>query len=230
MAEEKSTKTTRKKTTTTVSNDDISTLILQMQEEIATLKKELKDSKAQTTNVTKEKSDLEQLVTMLQSQSNGGKQLSKKVKVMSLIPNKLNLTTEKDGRGKQFTFESFGDIVTMKTTELEDILSIQRYREQAEEGLFYILDKDIVEDQELADAYANMYDKKGIEDIILLRTDECVDAFCNLGEQMQESLAIYMAEKLNLGERIDRNRISDISMRADIDISKIAENLKKTKK
>ncbi len=149
---------------------------------------------------------------------------------MSLIPNRYNLTTEKDGHGKQFAFEDFGDIITMKTTELEDILSIQAYREQAEKGYFYILDKDIVDDQELTEYYEKISNKEALDRVMHLESDECVDIFVNLDKEMQDSIASKMAEMINDGIKLDRNKLADISMRTDIDIEKIANSFKSAKR
>lgn len=240
MAEEVKSTRGRKKTTqvdinnidntNTESMSDIMAQMLQMKKEMEQLQKQLSESKNKVKNADKEKSELQQLVEALQTQTNNEKVLPKKVKVMSLIPNKYNLTTEVGGSGKQFTFDEFGDVVTMKTTELEEILSIQKQREQAENGWFYILDKDIVEDQELQDSYQHISDKETLEHLMKLDSDECVDIFCGLSTEMQESLSVKMAENLLNGIKIDRNRISDISMRTDIDIDKIAEQLKKSNK
>lgn len=234
MAEE--TKTTRgRKPKTQVDNNidnnevDMAKMIAEMQLQMEQMRKQLEESKSQAESSNKEKTELQQLVEALQSNSSNDKPLPKKVKVMSLITNKYNLTTEPNGQGKQFTFDEFGDVVTMKTTELEEILSIQKQRTQAEEGWFYILDKDIVEDQELTDSYENISNKETLEHVIKLDSDNCVDIFCGLGKEMQDSLATKMAELILDGVRLDRNRISDISMRADIDIEEIAKSIERTK-
>lgn len=210
--------------------DDVTKMMEEMQKQILELQKQLKESNDKVKDSNKEKSDLQQLVEMLQSNNQNEKQLSKKVKVMSLVPNKYNLTTEIGGRGKAFTFDDFGDIVTMKTTELEEILSVQKQRTQAEQGYFYILDKDIVEDQELEDNYKNISDKNTLEKVMNLVSDECVDIFCGLVEDLQISIATKMAEMINNGIRLDRNRLAEISMRADVDIEKIANELIRTNK
>lgn len=199
--------------------DDMSLLIKQMQEQILQLQNKLQES-------TNEKTDLEKIVDALKS---GGteKNLPKKVKIVSLMPNQYNLSTQAGGHGKTFSFNKFGDMITIKTSELEEILSVPAYRSQAESGYFYILDKDIVEDQDLTDAYSHISDKETIENVMHLANDECVDIFCGLSKDMQDSLASIMAEMINNGEKLDRNRLNDISMRADIDILEIAKQFAK---
>ena len=207
--------------------EDMTDLIRKMQEQINCLQSKLEETNKEKENSDREKNDLQKLLNALDKSSKQEKQLPKKVKVMSLVPNKYNLSTEKDGEGKIFSFEEFGDIVTMKTSELEEILSIQKYRTQAEQGYFYILDKDIVEDQELLDYYEKISNKETLEKVMVLSSDECVEIFCGLDRDIQESLAMKIAEKINAGERVDRNRISDISMRTDIDIEELARKIKR---
>lgn len=239
MAEETVKKTAtkgRKKTTTqevvTPTVDDTANALALMQKQIEELQKQLLESQKKVDKADEEKSVLEKLVESLQDSKQDGaeKALPKKVKVMSLTPNKYNLTTEADGQGKQFTFEKIGDVITMRTSELEEILSIRKFREQAEEGYFYILDEAIVEDQDLTDAYKTIADKEGLLKVMSLEDDESVDVFCNLPTDLRESVATKMAEDILDGKRIDRNRIADISRRTDIDIEKIAETLKKSRK
>lgn len=243
MAEETVKKTTtrgRKKTTTqepkettkAVAVDDTANALALMQKQIEELQKQLLESQKKVDKADEEKSVLEKLVESLQDSKQDGadKNLPKKVKVMSLTPNKYNLTTEADGQGKQFTFEKIGDVITMRTAELEEILSIRKFREQAEKGYFYILDEAIVEDQDLTDAYETIADKEALLKVMSLENDESVDVFCNLPTNLRESVATKMAEDILDGKRIDRNRIADISRRVDIDIEKIAETLKKSRK
>lgn len=237
MAEETKTTSTRgrkpkpKVEETAVKQNDMAQMMAQMQEQILALQKQLAESTKKVEKTDKEKSDLQQLVEALKSSENTEtKNLPKKVKVISLVPHIYNLTTQENGKGRAFTFKEFGQMVTMKTSELEEILSIQSYRNQAEQGYFYILDKDIVEDQDLTEAYEHISNKETIEHVMNLDSDECVDIFCGLNKDMQESLASQIAENMAKGARLDRNRIADISMRADIDIEKIAEQFSKIRK
>jgi uncharacterized protein with von Willebrand factor type A (vWA) domain len=198
-------------------------MIQKLMEQMNNLQKQVEEQK-------KEKTDLQQLVEVLKEQPKEQKvSVSKKVKIVSLIPNRYNLTTESNGHGKQFSFNNIGDIITIKVTDLEDILSIPEYRKQAEEGWFYILDKDVVADQDLTDCYEKIHDEKTIEHIMNLSDNSCVDMFVNLSKEMRQSLASKMAENMNNGIKLDRNRLSDINARCGIDIEEMAKVLNKTK-
>lgn len=202
----------------------ISDLMAKLEEQA----KQMAELQNKVNATTKEKSTLETLVKTLKSNDNkeGTRNLPKKVKLVSLIPNKYNLTTEDGGHGKIFTFEGIGDIVTIKTSELEDVLSVQSYRKQAEKGMFYILDKDVVDDQDLTEAYEKICNKDIINRVVNLIDDTSVDIFCGLCQEMKDSISTQMAENINNGVKLDRNRIADIKARADIDIEDIAKALK----
>lgn len=217
------------KTTTATVNDDkemIKKLMAQMKEQ----EKQMKALQTKVNNANKEKTDLEKLVDALKENGvNENKNLPKKVKIISLIPNVYNLTTQPNGKGRAYTFKNIGDMVTMKTADLEDILSIPSYREQAEKGYFYILDENIVADQDLTDEYNEICNEDMVNKVCVLDNDDCVDMFCNMGENMRNSIATKIAENINDGMRIDRNRLADIQLRTDIDIEKIAKVLKNNK-
>lgn len=212
-------KTTKKKETTTkVAKDDT----------LALLMKQIEEMRQQLEQQKEEKNGMEQLIEALkgtQAQSNG-KVLSQKVKVVSLISNTLVLSTEEFGGGTVFTFKKFGDIVTMRTSQLEQILSIQGYRRQAEDMLFYICDADIVEDQDLTDYYDGI-DKSKIEYITSLTEDNCIDLLCGLSEGLRTSITTSICENIAKGMKYDRNRLAIIKEKLNIDIESIAEELKR---
>ncbi len=171
--------------------------------------------------VQKEKDDLATMLAQLQAQmiqlqsQVGGTQkkvndnLPNKVKVVNLLSQTLNLSTEPMGGGKVFTFEGFGDMVTMKTSHLEDILSIPVYRKEAEQMFFYICSPEIVEDQDLTDSYENGITEETVRFITSLQDDKCVDMFVGLSKGLQDSISTKIAEDMaktfkEINERISR--------------------------
>lgn len=206
---------------------------------------ETKETKVESTvsqdefnKVQKEKDDLATMLAQLQAQmiqiqsQVGGAQkkvndnLPNKVKVVNLLSQTLNLSTEPMGGGKVFTFEGFGDMVTMKTSHLEDILSIPVYRKEAEQMFFYICSPEIVEDQDLTDSYENGITEETIRFITSLQDDKCVDMFVGLSKGLQDSISTKIAEDMAKGIDYDRNRLADIQMRTEIDIQDMAKTFK----
>ena len=188
--------------------------------------------------VQKEKDDLATMLAQLQAQmiqlqSQVGRtqkkvndNLPNKVKVVNLLSQTLNLSTEPMGGGKVFTFEGFGDMVTMKTSHLEDILSIPVYRKEAEQMFFYICSPEIVEDQDLTDSYENGITEETVRFITSLQDDKCVDMFVGLSKGLQDSISTKIAEDMAKGIDYDRNRLADIQMRTEIDIQDMAKTFK----
>jgi len=200
-------------------NDIVKKLMEQVQE----LAKQVEDSKSEKTN-------LENLVSALKSNKSENadkKNLPKKVKVMSLVPNLYNLTTGESGHGKPFTFNGIGSVMTIKTSDLEDILSIPSYRKQAEEGYFYILDKEIVEDQDLTEFYEKICNEDQINHIVSLKDESSVVMFKGLNKEVQESIAVKIAEEMVKGKKFDRNRTAEIKEECGFDIDQMAVELKK---
>lgn len=206
---------------------------------------ETKETKVESTvsqdefnKVQKEKDDLATMLAQLQAQmiqlqsQVGGTQkkvndnLPNKVKVVNLLSQTLNLSTEPMGGGKVFTFEGFGDMVTMKTSHLEDILSIPVYRKEAEQMFFYICSPEIVEDQDLTDSYENGITEETVRFITSLQDDKCVDMFVGLSKGLQDSISTRIAEDMAKGVDYDRNRLADIQMRTEIDIQDMAKTFK----
>ena len=206
---------------------------------------ETKETKVESTvsqdefnKVQKEKDDLATMLAQLQAQmiqlqsQVGGTQkkvndnLPNKVKVVNLLSQTLNLSTEPMGGGKVFTFEGFGDMVTMKTSHLEDILSIPVYRKEAEQMFFYICSPEIVEDQDLTDSYENGITEETVRFITSLQDDKCVDMFVGLSKGLQDSISTKIAEDMAKGVDYDRNRLADIQMRTEIDIQDMAKTFK----
>ena len=65
----------------------------------------------------------------------------KKVKVVNLMQNPLNLSTEPNGMGRIFTFNKYGDSKLIKFDDLADIVASYPYT--MEHGLAYICDKEV---------------------------------------------------------------------------------------
>lgn len=208
------TATTKSKDTTT-NNDDV----------LKALMKEIEDLKKQV-GEKKESDGVGQLMDVLSSvTSNNTNQLPQRVKVMSLVHNTLVLSPD---TGQPFTFNRFGHTITMRTSQLEEILSVPAYRQQAEDLLFYVCDPLIAEDQELTEFY-EIANKDKIEYITSLCDDMCVELLCGLSQGLITSITTAIIEDISNGESYDRNRLVDIKKRLGIDIESKAEELSRVK-
>ena len=163
-----------------------------------------------------------QIPTIIQQTNNG---LSgKKVKVVNLMHNTLNIATEPKGMGRVYTFKEYGDSRLIKYDDLADIVAA--YPRTMEGGFAYICDKEVVEALGLADDYQKLFDKETMDKIVKLREESDLELFLGMDIKLQESTAKKIAERINANERIDYNYIRIIKEKTGIDIEAIANDLK----
>lgn len=149
---------------------------------------------------------------------------SKKVKVVNLMQNELNISTEPNGMGRIFTFNKYGDSRLIKFDDLADIVAAYPYT--MEHGLAYICDKEVVAELGLTDEYAKLFDKERMDKVVWLREESDLDLFLGMDINLQESAAKRIAELINANERMDYNYLRTIKEKTGIDIEEIAKELK----
>jgi hypothetical protein len=152
-----------------------------------------------------------QFETMQQPQkksSSGGElKPNEFIKVMSLLNNKLNLGTQPHGRGKNFSFEHFGEIKNILYSDLIDINNNQRNFMEA--GYYYILDDRVIEEEGLGDIYARILNKKQIEDILSNKAT-AISLFQKANSKQQTVLINFICEKILNGEQVDYNLVNEV--------------------
>ena len=148
----------------------------------------------------------------------------KKVKVVNLMQNPLNISTEQNGNGRVYSFKNYGDSRLIKFDDLADIVASYPYT--MEHGLAYICDKEVVEELGLADDYAKLFDKERMDKVIWLKEEIDLELFLGMDKNLQESAAKRIAELINANERMDYNYLRVIKEKTGIDIEEIAKELK----
>ena len=189
-------------------------LIKQLMAQIEEQNKKMAEMQSQINN---------QPQTTIIQQSNNGLS-SKKVKVVNLMHNPLNISTEPNGMGRVFTFREYGDSRLIKYDDLADIVAA--YPNTMEGGLAYICDKEVVESLGLSEEYEKLFDKETMDKVVKLREESDLELFLGMDKNLQESTARKIAERLNANERVDYNYIKTIKEKTGIDIEEIAKNLK----
>lgn len=149
---------------------------------------------------------------------------STKIKVMSLLPYQLNLTTEPLGGGKIYSFYNYGETQKIKFSDLEDI--VHNHRRNMEDGVFYICDRSAIEELELDDEYEAIFDKVGVDSIVDLKDQTSVETFLILSEDMKDSVSRRIVEKINEGAEYNLNFLAEIQRRCGVDIITMAEESK----
>ena len=189
----------------------IKKLMAQLEEQNAKMEemqKQIENNKSQTVVVNNENANMR----------------SKKVKVVNLMQNALNISTEPNGGGRVFTFNKYGDSRVIKFDDLADIVAAYPYT--MEHGLAYICDKEVVEELGLSDEYAKLFDKERMDKVVWLREESDLDLFLGMDINLQESAARRIAELINANERMDYNYLRTIKEKTGIDIEEIAKELK----
>lgn len=217
MAEEtkKTTSTTKKTTTPKVEKpvDDTAKLMAQMAKQIADLQAQLKAVSGATPVVEARPADTFGL---------------KKVKVVNLMHNPLNLSTQPYGNGRAYTFEKYGDVRLIKFDDLVDCVA--SYPNTFEKGLVYICDNNVVEALELSEEYERICTKEMLDEVIKLEDETAVELFVGCAKILQESMADEIAKNINNGVKYDRNYLARIAEESQIDIEQMAEDLASQKK
>ena len=163
-----------------------------------------------------------QVPTIIQQTNNGLG--GKKVKVVNLMHNTLNIATAPRGMGRVYTFKGYGDSRLIKYDDLADIVAA--YPKTMEGGFAYICDKEVVEALGLADDYQKLFDKETMDRVMKLREESDLELFLGMDIKLQESTAKKIAERINANERVDYNYIRIIKEKTGIDIEAIANDLK----
>lgn len=139
------------------------------------------------------------------------------IKVVSLTPYMLNLSTQPGGRGKLFTFPTFGTVKRIMYKDLVDILEVQRHF--MSDGLFYIADKRVIRKNGLDAEYENILSKEKIEAILSGKSNDIVSIFKSATKKQQEFICDLIAEKLiQNSDSVDMNLVDKISRASGIKI------------
>lgn len=185
---------------------------------IVELQKQNEQLQAMLANLQNEINNIKTSTTTVSSTEN---LTGKRIKIISLSYNPINISTEEDGRGMCITFNKFGDsrMVTYDTLSL----MVFTYPNTFRSGLIYIADKEAVNQLDLSDAYAqNVYDKETIKKITNLESDVYVDMFINASKPLQNSIAEEIARRIKKGEDCDFNAVAKIKNKTGIDIEKFS--------
>ena len=179
--------------------------------------------RTEVSTVVNNNDEIKQLETRLALLRNGGTDdipMNAYIRVMSLFPGHLNLSTQERGLGKVFRFENFGSMKRMLYSDLIDVL--EAYSKFANAGYFIILDPRVIRNHGLEDAYAKVLTKEKIESIISGSSD-AHELFSACNARQQNLIVSMLIEKIRDNpESVDLNMIDRISRLAGVDIAKKA--------
>jgi|WetSurMetagenome_2_1015567.scaffolds.fasta_scaffold10985_5 hypothetical protein len=147
------------------------------------------------------------------------------VKVMSLCPYQLNLSTKSGGKGKLFSFSTFG---TTKRIMYSDLVEILENQERfLKEGYFIILNRAVVRKNGLDEIHAKILTKENIEQILSGNdTPLTISLFKSANKTQQEIIIQMLVDKMIEGQKVDLNLIDKLSRSSGIKIQEKYEDTK----
>ena len=147
------------------------------------------------------------------------------IRVMSLIPFPLNLSTKEGGQGTVKRFTRFGEIKNILLRDLMDI--IDNHQNFLENGYFYILSKTFIRQNGLDEIYSKILTKDKIEQILAMNSDEAVEIFQAASKGQQDMIIQMLIIKLRDNpESVNLNVIDKISRLSKVNIVEIVEDAK----
>lgn len=207
MAEAKTTETkstTKKATTTKKAEPKVDERDIKLAEQAA----ELEALKAQMQAVLQ--------AQMTNAQVAAEPKKKKNVSIMSFAVGGLTLMGTRAIRiPKQFD--------TVSVSESEATAIVNNMPESARNGLFYILDADFVEENELSDAYKNLLDDKQFKQLLTQSSDYVVDIFKSASDVQKKIIINMIIDKKSHNLPIDANIVEQISKLSGVDFDMAIE-------
>ena len=187
--------------------DELAKMLKKMQAQMESLQNQFNAQNSDNNNIVFTQSD----------------NITRTVKVISLVPNTYNLTTQPNGRGKLYTFNKFGDSLNIRFTDMQDILNI--YGQQFESGMAILTNKKDYDDLAIGYLWDSVISKDKLDRLLELKDEESIDAILNMDKDTQERIARIIAQKIFDGVNYNYNVIRDLEDNG-IEINSIVEMLK----
>ncbi len=147
---------------------------------------------------------------------------NKYIKVMSLNFGKLVLSTESKGQGKVFVFNKFGDVKNIVYSELANLIHHQQ--SFAEQGRFYVFDKQVIKNHGLVEHYDKFMNKEMFDNILNHSREEIINLFNKTTKTQKEVIVNLLIKKIVDGEDVDITKVDIISRLAEVNIYDIARD------
>lgn len=147
------------------------------------------------------------------------------VKVMSLLPYNLNLSTKGWGESgrRTMSFRSFGEVKNILYHDLVDIM--ENHPNFLDAGYFYILNPIVIRQHGLNETYSKILTKEKLEEILLAKTNNAVALYSSANKAQQEVIVQFLVDKIRENSsNINLNIIDQISRLSGIDLIKKAHD------
>ena len=150
----------------------------------------------------------------------------KYINVINLCACQLNLSTLPGGKGKLFTFNSFGETKRIMYSHLVDIMETSP--KFVEDGRFYIAEKRVIRRHGLDSIYEKLLTKQMIESIFnnTKSPDDVSALYKSANKAQQETIIDLTVSKMMNDPNFDMNIVSAISKVSEINLQKKVDDEK----
>ena len=181
-----------------------------------------------TNNQTQQKNQINEPENNVVDKDDSDIRPNKYIKVMSLNFGKLVLSTESKGQGKVFVFNKFGDVKNIVYSELANLIHHQQ--SFAEQGRFYIFDKQVIKNHGLTEYYEKFMTKEMIDNILNHNREEIVNLFNSTTKTQKDVIVNLLIKQIVDGVDVDITKVDIISRLAEVNIYDIARDKIESKK
>ena len=190
-------------------NDEMAEMLKQMQEQMKTMQMQMSAQTQSQPNIILEQN----------------KDITRTVRVTSLVGNILTLSTMKNGNkaGRTYKFEKYGQTQNILFSDMQSILIY--HSKQFENGLVILSTVKDYDDLGIGFMCDTVKLKDKIDEIVLLKDDSAVDAIFDMNEEMQEKIIDLIAQNLAKGVSYDYNKIKQLKDEG-YDVEAISDEIK----
>ena len=152
--------------------------------------------------------------------------LTKRIKVTSITTGGVNLKTSYDSGARKFRLEHLGQTKAIQYEYLIDCINTDRWL--FEDGLVYINDPQVVEEQLLEEEYKRFLTPDKIQNILSFDVETIKQMVSNSTREIQETICSVVIDKINAGESIDLNKVYAIgnSCEPQVNLLELSQKIK----
>ena len=152
--------------------------------------------------------------------------LTKRIKVTSITTGGVNLKTSYDSGARKFRLEHLGQTKAIQYEYLIDCINTDRWL--FEDGLVYINDPQVVEEQLLEEEYKKFLTPDKIQNILSFDVETIKQMVSNSTREIQETICSVVIDKINAGESIDLNKVYAIgnSCEPQVNLLELSQKIK----
>ena len=233
-------KTSTKKTNTTNSNTSSNNVIdnatleaiisqnkalMQQNADLQEAIKKLLEAPAKTEVVEKAPETTEYISYEEETEEYPEPAANKQIKLISLTYGKLNLASAKGSEARKVRFTEYGQVRNVLYSTLIDIVNTNPTF--AENGMFYIADKNAVYHLGLTSAYKKIQTQNVLDNICAYDEGTMKSIYDGLSKVQQENCIYGIVLRLARGENFDANKIDVLNRIANVNIRTKVDELKK---